>query len=46
MILSLEYGLDVEYYRTFYGRPGLVNYADNNYTSDNKNRQLTISYIY
>lgn len=38
MTLGLEYGPDVEYYKTFYSVPDQVNYADSHYANDIKSR--------
>lgn len=46
MTLGLEYGPDVEQYKSSYNGRSLVGYADSNYTNDNKNRLLTMDYVY
>lgn len=46
MIFRLEYGLNVEHHKAFYGRLGLVGYADSNYAYDTKSKKLRMGYIY
>lgn len=46
MTLRLKYGPDVEQHKTSYNEPGLMGYADSDYTNDTKSKKLTMGYIY
>ena len=46
MTLGLEYSPDIEYHKVFCSIINLVGYADSNYISNTKSRQLIMGYVY